>query len=81
LPCIASPNAGASFDLIKENETGFIVDFGDEKKVIEKINQLLDNPGEAKRMGKNAAEFIKDNAGIGVSVNGFLNALMPRENN
>ncbi len=78
LPCIASPNASASSDLVKENETGFIVNYDQTEKAIEKISFLLDNPIEAKHMGNNAAAFIIENASLKKSAEGFVNAILNR---
>ena len=41
VPCLSSINAGASFDLVEENETGFMVDFNKREEVIKIINRLL----------------------------------------
>lgn len=75
IPCIASVNAGAVYDLIKESETGFVVDFSDVQQTIKKINWLLDNPNEAKAIGQNASNFIKTKASLLNSVEGFTNAI------
>ena len=73
--CLSSINAGASFDLVQENETGFMVDFSDKDDVIKKINRLLDHPQEAKEMGIKAAQFIKEKVSLEVSAEGFIKAL------
>ncbi|MFZ7114093.1 MAG: glycosyltransferase family 4 protein [Bacteroidota bacterium] len=75
LPCIASPNAGAVDDLIENGKTGFIVDFDHVDLVLEKIIFLFDNKEQAKRIGKNAAQFILQNAGVKQSANGFVQAI------
>ena len=76
VPCIASVNAAASFDLIIENETGFILNFENTELVLKKINFLLDNPDEVKRMGENAARFINKNASLSKSAEGFVSSLL-----
>jgi glycosyltransferase involved in cell wall biosynthesis len=76
LPCITSLHAGASVDLIRDGENGFIVDYSDKKKVIEKINLILDHPEESKRMGQKAKEFIVKEASIQVSASGFVKAIL-----
>lgn len=75
LPCIVSPNAGAVDDLILEGQTGFIIDFNDEDKIIQKINFLFDHPNEAKLIGAKASQYIQENANVKISAQGFLNAL------
>ncbi len=75
LACIVSPNAGAADDLIVEGETGFVIDFNDEKKIVEKINELLDNSSMRKRIGDNASTFIEQHAGVKQSAEGFVKAI------
>lgn len=75
VPCIASPNAGAVHDLIKEGETGFIIDFSETKAVTERILWLLENKEKAKQVGQNAAEFIRRNTTLEISAGGFLKAI------
>jgi glycosyltransferase involved in cell wall biosynthesis len=76
LPCIVSPNAGASDDLVIENETGFVIDFNETKRAVEKIKFLFDHKDEAERIGKNAAAFIENNAGLIQSAEGFVKAIL-----
>ncbi|MBK6397822.1 MAG: glycosyltransferase family 4 protein [Bacteroidetes bacterium] len=81
LPCIASPNAGAVDDLIEDGKTGFIVDFNNVDRVLEKINFLLDNKEQAKIIGMNASQFILHNAGVKQSAKGFVDAIVYSNNN
>ena len=76
VPCISSPNAGASFDLVKEGETGFIIEFSEKGKVLERINDMLDHPENTKRLGENASDFIRKNASIKKSAEGFAYAIL-----
>lgn len=80
LPCIVSPNAGAVDDLVVEGETGFVMDYNDEKSIVEKINYLLDNPVQAKKIGANAAAFIQSKAGVKQSAEGFIKAILSTQN-
>ena len=57
-PVIASKTPGALMQ-VKDGWNGLLVGIGDEKELAEKIRYLLDNPEEAKRMGVNATEFVK----------------------
>lgn len=75
LCCLATIHAGAPFDLIKEGETGFIIDYNDQKKVVEKMKWMIDHPMEAEEIGKNAATYIHENANLSVSAKGFILAL------
>lgn len=76
LPCIVSPNAGAAVDLVKEGETGFVVNFEDTEKLIEKISLLLDNPARAVQMGNAASHYIYETASIAKSAGGFVQAIL-----
>jgi len=79
LPCICSPNAGAAADLIKDGETGFIIDYDDRKSVISKMRWILDNPEEAANMGQKARRFIEKQASLQVSASGFVDAILQRK--
>ena len=73
--CLSSINAGASFDLIKEGETGFVVDFNDTGYVMQKIIHLLDHPEIATQIGENAARLIQEKASLSISAGGFIKAI------
>ena len=75
LCCLATVHAGATFDLIKEGETGFIIDYTDQKKVVNKMKWMMDHPKEVEEIGKNAATYINENANLSVSAKGFILAL------
>ena len=75
LPCISSIYAGATYDLIQDEVTGFAVDFSEKEKVAEKIDWVIENPELAKEIGQNASQFIAENASIEKSATGFLNAV------
>lgn len=76
LPCLASDQAAASYDLIKDGQTGFMVNFDHTQNVIDKINFLLQNPEQANHIGKQAAEFILQNASLEKSAIGFVDAII-----
>ena len=76
LPCIASPKPGAVDDLILDGETGYVIDFNDEKSIVQKINYLFDHKDQAKRIGNNATAFIKENASVKQSAEGFVKAIL-----
>ncbi|MCR5719094.1 MAG: glycosyltransferase family 4 protein, partial [Lachnospiraceae bacterium] len=58
-PVITTKDSGGPNEFVKDNETGFSVDF-DEKAIAEKIDYLVKNPDEAKRMGANGYKLVKD---------------------
>ena len=58
-PVVATGFAGAC-DLIRDGETGFIVNQKDYKSFAAKVLYLLDNPVKAKAIGKNAERFISE---------------------
>lgn len=76
LPCIASVNAGAVQDLVKEGVTGFAADFEDTQYVTDRIDWLLDNPEIAKRIGEAAARMIRNDACLEKSANGFVQGII-----
>lgn len=75
LPCISSTQAGATIDLIKDGETGFVLDYKNRELVKEKINWILDHPEDAKMVGEKARTFIEKEASIHVSASGFVRAI------
>lgn len=75
LPVICSPNAGAAADLIREAETGFIMDFNQPELVAAKIMELLADPEKCRSIGANAAGYISRFAALQNSISGFLKAL------
>jgi glycosyltransferase involved in cell wall biosynthesis len=75
LPCVSSENAGATFDLIRDGETGFKMDFNKTDEVVNKINWILDHETEAGRIGEQASRFIRENASLEISAQGFIKAI------
>ena len=75
VPCIASIHAGATFDLIKDEMNGFVMDFSATEKVAERINWILDNPEKSKEIGRNASSFIEENVSLQKSAEGFMRAI------
>ena len=59
--CVIASNIGGIPEQIKHMETGLLFEPGNEKDFKEKLDYLLKNPKEIKRMGKNAREFVKKN--------------------
>jgi glycosyltransferase involved in cell wall biosynthesis len=75
LPCLSSVDAGATFDLIRDGETGFALDFSDTTAVSDKIGWLLDHPAERESIGRQAKNFIAENVTLKKSAEGFVAAI------
>ena len=58
-PVIASGGGGIP-ELVKDGETGFVIPSQRSQLMIEKINQLLDNPDLCLEMGKKGKQRIYD---------------------
>lgn len=58
LPVIGFDSGGIS-DWLKDNQTGYLIPWMDLPKMAERIDYLLNHKEEARRMGKNAKEFIQ----------------------
>ena len=59
-PVIAT-NVGGIPELIENEKTGFLVEKGNTKELIEKISYILEEQEEAIQMGKNGRKFIEAN--------------------
>ncbi len=59
--CVVASKIGGIPEQVKDMETGLLFEPGNEKDFEKKLNYLLKNPNEIKRMGKNAKKFVKDN--------------------
>ena len=59
-PVIAT-SVGGIPELIKDKETGFLVNKNNPDEVIEKISLLLDNPEKRQEMGKAGRQFVESN--------------------
>lgn len=75
LPCYTSIHAAASYDLVQDGNTGFIIDFAETTKIAELLNKHLMNPAYLKQIGENAKQFIFNNATIKISAAGFVKAI------
>jgi len=59
-PIIAT-NVGGIPELMKDNETGFLVEKGNSEEIIKKISFLLENPEIAGKMGNAGKKFVEEN--------------------
>jgi len=73
-PVIAT-NVGGIPELMKDGETGFLIEKGNSTELFEKLSLLLNNLEKTKEMGKKGREFIKDNFNLDKICNDFLNHL------
>ena len=60
VPVVAT-NVGGIPELIKNNETGFLVPSNDPEKLAESVNKLLENKQNANQFANAGYEFIKNN--------------------
>ncbi len=75
VPCIASPNAGATEDLVEEGVTGLVADFNDTQAAVSKINWLLENPLAARQMGERGLRLIEQRASLECSAAAFADKI------
>ena len=73
-PVIAT-NIGGIPELMKDNETGFLVEKGNHEQIIEKISFLLENPEIAGKMGIAGKKFIEENFSWDKIAKEFLKSL------
>lgn len=58
LPCVVTNTRGLR-DLVKHDETGFIINHGDDQKLIEAFSALAKSKTKREKMGKQATQQIK----------------------
>ena len=73
-PVIAT-NVGGIPELMKDGETGFLIEKGNSVDLFEKLSLLVNNLEKSKEMGKKGRDFIKDNFNLDKICNDFLNHL------
>lgn len=73
LPCIASTKAGATFDLIKNGETGFAVDFNETRQLTELMKWCMHHPESIREMGERASSYIIEHASLEGCARSFVN--------
>lgn len=76
VPVLSTVNAGATFDLIEDGKTGFIVDYNNKQDVVSKLNTLLNNHQLIKQMSREAQKFIEQRASLKVSAKGFMDSIL-----
>jgi len=73
-PVIAT-NVGGIPELMKDGETGFLIEKNNPDELFEKLSTLLNNLEKAKEMGKKGKDFVKTNFNWDKICNDFLNHL------
>ena len=59
--CSSDLKVGGIPELMKENETGFLIKRGDSQDLMEKISLLLDDESKRKSMGLRGRKFVEEN--------------------
>jgi glycosyltransferase involved in cell wall biosynthesis len=59
--CVVASDTGGIPEQITHMKTGLLFEQGNEKDFEKKLNYLLDNPREIKRMGRNARKYLREN--------------------
>jgi len=78
-PIIAS-NVGGIPEIVKDNETGYLCNVNAPDQWIEKTRFLLDNPGIAEKLGKNARKFMTKEFSWKKIARDFVKRLIINEN-
>ena len=70
IPVVAT-NVGGIPELVKNNETGFLIKKGDHNELFEKLEILINNKKMAEKMGSAGREFISNNFSWEIISNDF----------
>ena len=73
-PVIAT-SVGGIPELMKDGETGFLIEKNNSNELFEKLSMLLNNLENANQMGVKGKEFVKSNFNWDKICNDFLNHL------
>ncbi len=72
---VVATNVGGIPELMKDEETGFLIEKNNPEELFEKLSLLFSNLEKANEMGKNGKEFVKNNFNWDKICNDFLNHL------
>ena len=72
---VVATNVGGIPELMKDEETGFLIEKNNPEELLDKLSLLFSNLEKAKEMGKNGKEFVKNNFNWDKICNDFLNHL------
>ena len=73
-PVIAT-NVGGIPELMKDGETGYLVEKNNSEELFEKLSILINDQGKARKMGERGKEFVSKNFNWNNICNDFLNHL------
>ena len=74
-PVIATDAVGAAYDMIKDDENGFMVPEKDSESLYIAMKKILSNPELEKKMGEESKRIIEEGFRYGNMVNGFRDAI------
>ena len=72
---VVATNVGGIPELMKNNETGFLVEKGNSEEWIEKLSILIDDKEKRKTMGSKGRKFVEDNFSWNIIAKEFLKNL------
>ena len=75
LPVIATDKVGASVDLIKNQENGYVVESRNIEQLYEAMKKILANPKIEESMSKRSQEMIEESFTIEHAAKGFVSAI------
>ena len=58
---VVSTNVGGIPELMRDNETGFLVEKGNAEELIEKLSLLINDEQKRKIMGEAGRKFVEEN--------------------
>jgi glycosyltransferase involved in cell wall biosynthesis len=73
--CVIATRTQGQTDTIVDGATGFYVPPGDSEALKKTIQRLLENPGEAARVGTAARKFVEERAGLDLFVRKVADAI------
>lgn len=74
MPIITTDQVGSGYDLVEENQTGFVYPVGNVSSLVEKLNILVQDPQKSKWLGENARHKVLE-YNYRQCVDGILKAL------
>ena len=72
---VVATNVGGIPELMKDGETGFLIEKDSPEELFDKLSMLFNNLEKSKEMGKKGKEFVKNNFNWDKICNDFLNHL------
>jgi len=72
---VVATNVGGIPEIMKDNETGFLVKKGNSEELIEKLSLLINDKEKRKIMGENGRKFIEENFSWNIIAKEFLKIL------